>query len=331
VEINILFTSIGRRVELVRVFKEALGKLGLRGNIVGIDADPLAPALQACDRHYIVPTLTSSQYVPALRRILEKEKVSLVFPLIDPDIPVLAGDRAILEQTGARLCVLPEASVEIVSDKCRTSEYFHRLGLKTPKTWLPQQLASVDFVFPLFIKPRCGSAAKGAFRVENVRQLELFLDYVPNPIVQEYLPGPEITTDVTVTHEREILAVVCRRRLEVRWGEVVKAVTVRDQGLIDACARVARRLPAVGPITVQCIMKEGEPHFTEINARLGGGVPLGVAAGVDFPKYLIAKAAGIAIDVPPVGQYEEGVHMTRFDNSYFVRMPGHDEIPGAHL
>jgi carbamoyl-phosphate synthase large subunit len=82
--------------------------------------------------------------------------------------------------------------------------------------------------------------------------------------------------------------------------------------------KIARELPAVGPITVQCIMKDGIPHFTEINARLGGGVPLGIAAGADSPKWLLARIAGINIDIPPLGSYQTGLYITRFDDSFFI-------------
>ncbi|HHH82980.1 MAG TPA: hypothetical protein ENL35_08315, partial [Chloroflexi bacterium] len=44
-EINLLFTSVGRRVELMNAFREAYARLGLRGRLVAPDTDPLAPAL----------------------------------------------------------------------------------------------------------------------------------------------------------------------------------------------------------------------------------------------------------------------------------------------
>ena len=43
--VNILFTSVGRRVELVRAFRRAYERLKLAGRIVAVDIDPLAPCL----------------------------------------------------------------------------------------------------------------------------------------------------------------------------------------------------------------------------------------------------------------------------------------------
>jgi carbamoyl-phosphate synthase large subunit len=44
--VNLLFVSAGRRVELLRLFRQAYRRLRLDGRIIATDIDPLAPALQ---------------------------------------------------------------------------------------------------------------------------------------------------------------------------------------------------------------------------------------------------------------------------------------------
>jgi carbamoyl-phosphate synthase large subunit len=316
--VNVLLSSAGRRVELLRGFQEAYRALGIQGRVVAIDVDPLAPALQVADRYYLVPRMNSPEYLPALLEICRREEISAVFPLIDPDIPFLARHRAKIEQTGAKLAVIPTPAVDTINDKWRTTQFFRELGLRTPRSWLPQDCDPARMEYPVFIKPRNGSAAKHAFRVESERELRFFVDYVPDPIIQEHLDGPEITNDVACGFGGEVLGIVSRKRLEVRTGEVSKGVTVSDPAILEACARIARALPAIGPITVQCMMHRGEPYFTEINARFGGGVPLGIAAGVDAPLLLLAELAGMRVEHPVLGQFETGLFMTRFDDSFLI-------------
>ena len=55
-----MLTSVGQRVDIARAFRAA-GAITL-----GVDADPLAPALYHCDRHAIVPRIADAEYVPAL-------------------------------------------------------------------------------------------------------------------------------------------------------------------------------------------------------------------------------------------------------------------------
>lgn len=329
--INVLFTSVGRRVELLRAFKRAYADLGLTGNIVAVDIDPLAPALQEADRPYIVPRLSDPAYIPTLSQICRWEQVHLIFPLIDPDIPVLARHRRELEATGARVVVVSEEAAAMTSDKWLTYQFFCRLGIPTPHSWLPEHIQDANLEYPVFIKPRFGSAGKQAFKVHNQRELTFFLDYVPEPIVQEYLPGPEITNDVICDFEGNVLAVVSRQRIEVRWGEVAKGKTIYDPEIIRHCITIAKGLQTIGPITVQCMLRDGKPYFTEINARFGGGVPLGIAAGVNSPQWFLALAAGLSVDIPPLGSYKVGLYLTRFDDSYFLTEEDYARVASHRL
>ena len=53
---NILFTSVGRRVELMRAFKSSIRKVG--GQVWGTDIDSLAPAMHVVDNPVFVPRCT---------------------------------------------------------------------------------------------------------------------------------------------------------------------------------------------------------------------------------------------------------------------------------
>jgi len=316
--LNTLFTSVGRRVELMRAFRAAYKTLNLGGRIVAVDIDPLAPALQLADSFYLVPEVNSSDYIPTLLEICRCEQIRLSFPLIDTEIPTLAKHREEFARRGTHLGAGTVEGVRIASDKWLTHEFFQRLGLPTPRSWLPEHLSEKETAFPLFVKPRYGSAAKSTFRILNQRELDFFVGYIPMPIIQEYLPGPEITTDVVCGHKGDILAVVSRRRIEVRSGEVAKGVTMYDPFISEACQKIATALAFTCPFTVQCILKDSMPYFTEINARLGGGIPLAIAAGVDVPRLLLEDRAGLPLTSQPLGTYQVGLYLTRYDDSFFL-------------
>jgi carbamoyl-phosphate synthase large subunit len=320
--VNILFTSAGRRVELLRAFQRAFRSLRVKGKIHVTDVNRLAPAFQVAEETHLVPRLADPGYVPALLEIVRRGRIKLVFPLIDPDIPILAAHKGDFEKEGARVMTPDAEGAETARDKWKTHQLFRKLGIPAARSWLPEDLRAQKPDFPLFIKPRRGSAGQGAYRVENGRQLEFFLTYVEDPIVQECLPGPEITSDVVCAASGEVWAVVSRRRIEIRAGEVAKGVTLWDETIAGHCAAAARGIHAAGPVTVQCILRDGKPFFTEINARFGGGCPLGIRAGVDSPKWYLAEAAGLTRRIPPMGEYKRGLYLTRFDDSFFFREEG---------
>ena len=269
--------------------------------------------------------------MPTLLGVCRSERISLVFPLIDPDIPVLACHRRDFEAAGVQVAVVSEEAAGITADKWQTYQLFREVEAPAPRTWADGDVSTSDLIYPVFVKPRFGSAGRHAQTARDERELAFVLKCVPTPIVQEYLPGPEITNDVVCDLDGEILGVISRRRIEVRWGEVAKGVTVYNPVVTEACVRVASALRARGPITVQCIMKNGTPYFTEINARMGGGIPLAIAAGADIPAWYLAKAAGLPIDIPPLGSYRTGLYMTRFDESFFFDEAELGEIKSSRL
>ncbi|HSB89624.1 MAG TPA: ATP-grasp domain-containing protein [Anaerolineales bacterium] len=316
--VNVLFTSAGRRVELVRAFRQAYRETGIAGRLLAADIDPLAPALHEADAGFLVPSLDDARYIPALSQLCRDEAVTLVFPLIDPDIPALAHGREAIESSGARLAAVPAEAADLTRDKWRTYQWLTENNIPTPRTWLGREMPSSGFGFPLFVKPRYGSAGKQGFRAQTPEQLRFFLEYVPDPVVQPFVEGAEVTSDVFCSLEGQVWAVVSRRRIEVRWGEVAKGETLHDATVQSHCLTIAGGLKAVGPITVQCLMQSGQPLFTEINARFAGGAPLAFAAGVPAPRWYLEQAAGRKVTPPPLGSYRAGLSLTRYDESFFL-------------
>ncbi|CAN2039107.1 ATP-grasp domain-containing protein [Candidatus Magnetomoraceae bacterium gMMP-15] len=317
-KINILFTSVGRRVELLRTFRQAYRKLDIEGKIICTDIDPLAPAIQEADTYYLTPRTLDPEFVSAIIDICRKEDVCLVFPLIDPDIPVLAQGREKIEATKAKVVVVPDYAVKATSDKWKTYCFLKKIGIATPHSWLPEDVGAAELIYPVFLKPRFGSAAKDTFRINNGREFEFFIEYVDRPIIQEYLDGAEITNDVICDFQGKVLSVVSRKRIEVRWGEVAKGITVYDPVITDGCIQIAKAINAIGPVTIQCMIKNDQPIFTEINARYGGGAPLGIAAGVPSPQWYISLAAGKKVTPPQFGLYKMGLCISRYDQAFFL-------------
>ncbi len=95
---------------------------------------------------------------------------------------------------------------------------------------------------------------------------------------------------------------VPRRRLEVRGGEVSKAVTARLDDVEGLAREIGRCLPAAfGALNVQLFREEasGTLAVIEVNARFGGGYPLADAAGAIFPRWLVEEAIGLPRSEPP--------------------------------
>lgn len=318
---NILFTSIGRRVSLVQHHRKVFSDLGLKGKLVGADMLFSAPAIHVVDGKYRVCRVTDEDYIPQLLDICEKEDIDLLIPLIDTELVVLAENKERFKEVGITALVSDPDVIRITMDKYDTHKFLTERGFDVPKVInLNEALDRDDIEYPLLMKPARGSASIGVTKIESREDLIFFKDRIPDPILQEYLDGDEYTLDVLVDFDGKVRCVVPRKRLEVRAGEVSKGMTVKDERIIMTGKRVVEALKgSLGPITVQGFLtSDGKFKITEINPRFGGGHPLTIAAGADYPRWIIEMMLGRDPDIAIDG-WEDGLVMLRYDEAIFVR------------
>lgn len=316
---NVLMTAASRRVPLLRAFQAALRALG-RGRVVVTDIDPSSPAVHLADRAYRVPISSDPGYVDALLEICVAEKIGLVVPTIDDELEILADARGRFDAAGAVLACSPAGTAALCNDKYRTCRHLSAHGVEAAVSWLPGEIPA-DAPETLFIKPRVGRGGVGAHLIRNRRELEFFLEYVNNPVVQEFLEGPEFTIDMFCDWNGTPLSIVPRERALVRAGVIDRGRTVKDPALIELGRQVAAVVPFAGAVNVQCRMRGNVPVVFEINPRFSGGIPLTIAAGADFPAMLVQLAMGKRVPCM-VGRFQADLWMTSYEAGVFL--PGHE-------
>lgn len=317
---QVLFTCVGRRIELLRAFRRAAEAIDIDLVIHGADVTTLSPGMHHTDCPHIVPPVSDADYIEALLGITRRKGIDLVIPLIDPELPVLAASANRFAELGCTALVSSPSVIRICQDKLETFKVLSRAGIGTPatSTW-KEAIARKSHRYPLFLKPRIGSAAKGNHVIHNRAELESFGRLVKDAIVQEFVSGTEYTMDVYTGLDGKPRCVVPRRRLEVRTGEVSKALIVKDKRIMALGKSVAKLLGTCrGVVTVQCFApKDGSLKALEINPRFGGGVPLSIHAGADFPKWILEETLGRKPRIRE-GGFRDDVAMLRFDDSVFV-------------
>jgi carbamoyl-phosphate synthase large subunit len=320
--VAVLFTCVGRRIELIQAFRGAARRLGLDLRTIGVDSDVTAPALTCVDRAELVPRAADATYADAIADIVRRHEPRLLVPTIDTDLRVVAANRQRFADLGCIPLIGDPDVIAICRDKVRTYQHLCAHHIDTPETFVPADFQRDEpRRFPLFIKPRTGSASQWVHRIDDAIDLAYFLHRVEDPIVQEFVAGCEHTLDVYVGLDGTPRCVVPRMRWQVRGGEVSKGVVNKDPEIIAAGRRVVETLgPSVrGIVTLQCIVTpERRIRFIEINPRFGGGVPLSIAAGADFPAWLLQE---LRDGRPPAVDFEafrHGTCMLRYDWSVFL-------------
>lgn len=315
-KVNILFTCVGRRAALVEDFRSAAVKLSLPGIVMGTDVNPLSPALYVCDRHVINKPISHRRYVPELLALAGRKKISLLIPTIDTELKALAANRDSFLAVGTRVLISSPDVISLCQDKRKTYSFLTDNGFGTPETWIAEKVCASKLSFPVFLKPWDGSASKGNVVARDADELRYWCGRIPNCLVQEHIRGQEYTCDVYVDFNMHVRCVVPRKRIAVRAGEVCTGKTVKIPKLMHECKRLVETLGAgPGVITIQCFLTpRGKIKFIEVNPRLGGGVPLSIKAGADFPKWILQELTGRR---PRIGfdRWKDGLYMLRYDQA----------------
>jgi carbamoyl-phosphate synthase large subunit len=310
----VLITAASRRVPLVLAFQRAL-RLSGGGKVIVTDVNPLSPAVYAADAAFRVSLASEPDYIREVLAIASAERVGLVVPTIDDELPLFSAAIPLFNAAGVRVAVSPLWTTLLCNDKFATCHALERMGIASARSFLPSTLPE-EAPYPLFVKPRRGRGGVGAFAIRDGRDLAFFLDYVEEPMLQTYLDGPEFTIDMLCDFAGRPLAIVPRERVVIRAGVIDRGRTVKHPALIALAEACAAAVPFAGAVNIQCRMVDGRPVVFEINPRFSGGIPLTIEAGADFPAMLIRLAAGLRVS-PAIGRFRDNLWMSSYETSMF--------------
>lgn len=320
---NLLFTSVGRRVELIKAFSCEAKKYEDESRIITADAGSLVPASFFSDLHFSVPSFMQNpdEYINNLLEICKTEKVKLIIPLHEREFYLLDKARAYFEEAGTMILLSSRYVLDICCDKYRTFNFFKYNGIPTIPTYEGENIEE-NTDYPLIIKPRCGMGSSGIYKAHNKEERDFFIGYSRQKVVvQEFMNGDEYSIDCLCDLNGNYVCGVPRRRIEVRNGEVSKSVTVEDKKIMEYVKNICNTLKPIGPLNIQCFKTDKGIYFNEINPRFGGGVPLAMKAGLNYPQFLF-RMLDNKNPIPLEIKFEAGLHMLRYDESIFFSLEG---------
>lgn len=319
---NLLFCSVGRRGRLLRNVKETIGKTGL---VVGTDNQSTAPALQFCDRQYVVPRITSPDYIDIILDICKENDIKAITTLIDPEIEILAANSERFKEAGViPLCPAPQSAIYCFN-KYELYKYLTEKGIRTPLTFhdwddFLKALEDGKIAFPVFMKPVCGSGSVGAHKVHTFEQAKAdWFSGEHDYIIQELMTGGDCDADVYVdTISHKAVAAFSKRKIETRIGGASKTISFKDPKLFAFIQEICDVFEFNGPLDMDFFIKDGEYYLSEINPRFGGAYLHAYGAGVDFIQLIVNNINGIENPVN-IGEYDENILMMMYDDVAIAR------------
>ena len=315
---NILITSAGKRVVLVKTFQKTLQEMGLDAKVYTVDLKPeMAPAGYVSEECIKVPRCTSDDYMDVLLQICIDKQIGVVIPTIDTELKVLSENRARFLEQGIQIVISDTAFITTCRDKRLTDSLFHELGIPTPK------IMDKDHVtFPLFAKPYDGSLSANTHLVHDQEELTKDILNDPKMLLMEYVNTKEyreFTVDMYYGQDGQVKGIVPRERIEIRAGEINKGITRKNMIVGFLKQRMGTLQGVRGCICLQLFYRLSDHDIKgiEINPRFGGGFPLTYYAKANYAEYIIREyLLGETIDYSE--DWLDRTLMLRYDEDLIV-------------
>lgn len=315
---NILITSAGKRVVLVKTFQKTLQEMGLDAKVYTVDLKPeMAPAGYVSEECIRVPRCTSDDYMDVLLQICIDKQIGVVIPTIDTELKVLSENRVRFLEQGIQIVISDTAFITTCRDKRLTDSLFHELGIPTPK------IMDKDHVtFPLFAKPYDGSLSANTHLVHDQEELTKDILNDPKMLLMEYVNTKEykeFTVDMYYGQDGQVKGIVPRERIEIRAGEINKGITRKNMIVGFLKQRMGTLQGVRGCICLQLFYRLSDHDIKgiEINPRFGGGFPLTYYAKANYAEYIIREyLLGETIDYSE--DWLDRTLMLRYDEDLIV-------------
>lgn len=315
-----------------------------RIKIIATDMDKEAIGRFVSDKFYQTPSANSSDYIPKMLEITEKERPDILFPESSMQVYPLAKNKRRFEELGTKVVVSNPEAISLSNNKWEMYRTLEKnTDLILPEHIWPKTLD--DFVdaakqlgypnSPICFKPHMGKGSRG-FRIidkkANRRNLllnkkpnsryismEEFVEIFsnsdepfPNFIVQKFYSGMEYTAD-SISLNGETLLTTIKSVEQARWGVIARGELKQKPELVEQTKKILKAIPLDYCSNIQFIGDK----LIEINPRVSSFIYQDDL----IPPYLAIKLALGEITTDEVRQYSNriayGRRMIRYMDQVF--------------
>ena len=287
----------------------SLGRSGCAVTAAAASPHAIAFHSRYAGQHLIYPDPLQQHgaFLEWLTNTLTNHRFDLVIPVTDRSIVPILTIRNALEALSP-IAIAPNPVMDQVLSKCRMHSLAREAGLHVPESWIIKAPAALEAIapqngFPLVVKAErslawldgYGQALETRYVTDRTTLKDIWARYAlyGDVLVQSRVTGHGVGLGLLA---RDGLLVNCfqyRRLHEVPLtggGSAYRVSETLDPMLEEQATQLVRQLRWHGAMMLEF---KYDPYakmywFIEANGRFWGGLPLALAAGVDFPQQLVA-------------------------------------------
>ena len=282
---NVLITSISRKVPMVESLRRALGRVAPGALLWGGDSDSRAVARWFVDAFWEMPQL-GNLGLDDLLHFCNRNDVGWIVPSRDGELEPFALWGNELANRGVRVMISPPSTVQACVDKLQFFERLQTMPEVVPTLSVPDKPGVSHWV----VKERFGAGSRRLVLNASSEEARHEARDLLSPVFQPFVEGIEYSVDLYRSRAGEVWGCVVRSRDRVVAGESQVTTVARHPSLEDVCRRAAGQLGITGHAVFQAIEDpRGRLHLFECNCRFGGASTLSVAAGLESFEWFLRE------------------------------------------
>jgi carbamoyl-phosphate synthase large subunit len=284
---NLAIFSVGRRVNLVKKFKQELNAIGLK--VIAIDRDINAPALYFADKYYIAQSQVFEDpdvfYVRMIED-LKKMNVTHVISLHDVQLRSWCVFRKLFEDVGIKVLMSDNEAVKNCYDKQLFYDNYKDV-FNIPETTI--------------LKNKEGFAS---FGVERVKQPFIRGQEYNVQCYFDFLTGRPVSYFM-------------QKKILMRAGETDRSINAWSDELSTEISKIYD-IGLKGAIDIDALVTEDKVYIIDINPRFGGGYLLAHECGFNFIKFVVNNMQEIENEFYEYSYKEFDKKMIKYEEVMFL-------------
>ena len=269
---------------------------------------------------YPNPAENPFSFIKSIYELVKRSKYDVIFPVDDQTTILFSKYKDKL----SKYTKVPVADYETIMkgrDKAKTIKIAIENGIPCPKTYFVDDIEEIrkdEIEFPVVIKPRESSGARGIAYVNSLEELMREYKKVKKrygaPLIQEYIPhnGGHYSVCALFNQDSEPRAIFVYKELRqypITGGPATFSVSVEKTDVLKYAIKLLKAMKWYGVAHLDFLIdsRDKKPKLLEVNPRFWSSLELAILSGVDFP-YLLYKMA-LDGDVETVTKYETGIKL----------------------
>ncbi|WP_066355824.1 ATP-grasp domain-containing protein [Aliarcobacter skirrowii] len=272
---NILITSLGEKVPLIKTVINAKNEYDKSIKVLGIDINNQILGKYFVEEFYVIPRLSILEIHEFINFCI-KHLVGYIIPTRDEDVLFFAKNKQILKDNNISLFSPNLKAVELCFDKYLFVQN-NQVDFNIKTALDIKELKNIE---KFVVKDRFGSGSKNVGINLNYNEAKNLAKEIENPIFQEYIEGEEYSIDSYITKTNSFIGMIIRKRELVSNGEAVDTFVVEDKILEEKIKDFLLKNKIVGHSVTQVIKREDKYYLVECNTRFGGASTLSYKMGL---------------------------------------------------